>query len=168
MKPKILSGIIYATTALALAQFFDALYAGEPVTDHLGLNHLAIAGTILFAAACILSIFNLQAGVICGLAGAILSWPGFAFVMPTIPWGSFVSSFRYSNWGFLLTAILALVVSSAYSLNQLRVWRRGGNDVKECNLGFKIAAALFYAAGIFVVSNWSSIWDWFYKLRYSN
>jgi hypothetical protein len=168
VKRKILSGAIYATTAFALAQFFDALYAGEPVTDHLGLIYLAIAGTILFAAACILSLFTVRVGVVCGLGGGVLSWPAFAIAIPTIPWGSVVSIFPYANWPFLLTAILALVVSSVYSVNRLRVLVRGRDDLEEPYMGLKLAVALSYSMGIFVLTNWRSIWDWLFRLRYGN
>ena len=168
MKQKILSAVIYATTALALAQFLDDLYAGEPVTDHLGLIYLAIAGTILFAAACILSLFTLRVGVVCGLGGGILSWPVFAIAIPRIPWGSVVSIFPYSNWRYVLTAILALVVSSAYTVNRLRVLLRGRNDLEGRNMGLKLAGTLFYAAGIFVLTHWRSIWEWLFRLRYGN
>ena len=168
MKQKILSVVIYATTALALGQFFDALFAGEPVTDHLGLIYLAIAGTILSATACILSLFTLRVGVVCGLGGSILSWPCFAVAMPTIPWGSVVSIFPYSNWRFLLTSILALVVSSTYSVNRLRVQLRGREDLEGRNMGLKLVVALSYTAGIIVLTNWRSIWDWLFKLRYGN
>ncbi len=168
MKQKILSAVIYATTALALAQFLDGLYAGEPITHHRALIHLAIAGTILFAAACILSLFTLRVGVVCGLAGGILSWPCFAVGMTAIPWRSVVSIFSYSNWSFVLTSILALVVSSAYSVNRLRVLLRSRNDRKERNMGLKLAAVLFYAAGIFVLTNWRSIWEYLYRLRYGS
>lgn len=166
MKQKILSGIIYATTALALAQFLDGLYAGEPITHHLGLIHLAIAGTILLAAACVLSLFTQRVGIVCGLAGAILAWPYFAVGITSIPWGSVVSIFPYSNWAFVLTSILALVVSSVYSANRLRVLLRGRSELEGRNMGVKLTAALFYAGGIFVLTNWRSIWDYLYRLRY--
>ena len=168
MKRKILSAVIYATTAFALAQFFDGLFAGEAVTDQLRLTYLAIAGTILFAAACIVSLFTLRIGVVCGLGGSILSWPYFAIGMPTIPWGSVVSIFPYSNWAFVLTAILGLVVSSAYSINQLRLFLRRGDDHRSRNMGLKLAVAFVYAAGIFALTNWRSIWDWLFRLRYGN
>ena len=168
MKQKILSAVIYATAAFTLSQFFDSLYGAGPVTSHLGLIHVAIAGTILVAGASISSLFGRRVGIVCGLGGSILSWPYFAIVIPAIPWGSVVSIFPYSNWAELLTAILALVVSSAYSLNQLRALHRGHDDLAGRNMGLKLAAALFYAAGMFVLTNWRSIWDWLFRLRYGN
>lgn len=168
MRQKILAALIYATAAFTLVQFFDYLYAGEPPTDHLVLIYPAIAGTIFLAAACILSLFTLRAGVVCGLSGSILSWPCFFVAITAIPWGSVVSIFPYSNWRFLLTAILALVVSSAYSVNRLRVLLRGRDDLEGRNMGLKIAVALSYTAGIFVLTNWRSIWDWLFRLRYGN
>lgn len=157
MKQKILTALIYATAAFALAQFFDDLYAGEPITDHFVLIYLAIAGTIFLAAACLLSLFTLRVGVVCGLSGSILSWPCFAIAMPTIPWGSVVSIFPHSNWRFVLTAILALVVSSAYSVNRMRVLLRSRDDVEGRNMRVKLAVALFYATGMFVLTNWRGI-----------
>jgi hypothetical protein len=88
--------------------------------------------------------------------------------IPRIPWGSVISIFPYSNWRDLLSAILALVVSSGYTLNQLRVWRHGRNDSEGRTMGLKIATALVYGVGLFVVTNWDSIWSWLFKLRYGN
>lgn len=79
MKEKAFPIGMYAVTALTLAAFFDALYGAGPITRHLGPIHLAIAGTVLFAVACALSLFALRIGVVCGLAGAVLSWPIFLF-----------------------------------------------------------------------------------------
>ena len=165
MKRKILSLVIYVTTAFALAEFFDGLYGAGPVTHRLGLIHLAIAGTILFAAACILSLFTLRVGVVCGIAGGVLSWPYFAIQMPTIPWGRLASIFPHAHSVDLLIAILVLVVSSVYSVNQLRMLLRGRNDSEASQMKLKLLAALLYAAGIFYLANWYSIWHWF-RLRY--
>jgi hypothetical protein len=167
MKRKILSVVIYVTTAFALAEFFDGLYGAGPVTLHLGLIHLAIAGTILFAVACILSLFTLRVGVVCGIAGGVLSWPYFAIQLPTIPWGSLVSILPHANWVDLMIAILVLVVSSVYSVNQLRMLLRDRNDYVASLMKPKLLAALLYAAGIFCLANWYSIWHWF-RLRYGS
>jgi hypothetical protein len=35
-------------------------------------------------------------------------------------------------------------------------------------MGLKIATALVYGVGLFVVTNWDSIWSWLFKLRYGN
>jgi heme exporter protein D len=164
VKRKFLSAVIYATTAFALAESFDSLYGAGPVTHELGLIHLAIAGTILFTVACILSLFTLRAAVVCGLAGGVLSWPYFAIPIPTIPWGSLVSILPYANWMALLTTLLALVVSSVYSVNQLRILLRGRIDSEASQMKLKLLAAVLYAAGIFCLANWYSIWHWF-RLR---
>lgn len=167
MKRRILSVLIYATTAFALAEFLDGLYGAGPVTHHLALIHLAIAGTILFAAACILSLFTLRVGVVCGLGGVVLSWPYFALQMPAIPWGSLISILPHANWVDLLTAILVLVVSSVYSVNQLQILRRGRSGFEAGKMKLKLFAALLYAAGIFCLANWYSIWHWFLLRHHS-
>ena len=157
MKQKILSLVLYATTAFALAEFIDGLYGAGPVTRHLELIHLAIAGTILFAAAFVLSLFTLRAGVVCGLVGSVLSWPYFAVGMPTIPWGSLVSILPYASWLDLVIAIIALAVASVYSANQLRVLLRGRSDSGASKMTLKLVAAILYAAGMFIVVNWRGI-----------
>lgn len=166
MKQRVLSAVIYATTAFALAQLFDAIFAGEPVTAYLGVIYLAIAGTILFAAACFLSLFAMRVGVVFGLGGCILAWPWLALAISTVPWARVISIFPVSNWPEVLTTILALVVANAYSLNRLRLLLRRRNDLEGRNVGLKLAVALSYAAGIFVLTNWRSIWDWLFRLRY--
>jgi len=119
MKYRILSAAVYAITAVALADYFDALYGAGPVTSHLGLIYSAIAGAVLFAVAFVLSMFTLRFGAICGLAACILSWPCFGIQLPGIPWTKLVSVAHYANWRFIFLAILMLAVSSAYSLWQL-------------------------------------------------
>ena len=123
MKQKTISAVIYAATTLALAYYFDALYGGGAVTHHLGLIHIAIAGTILFAVACILSLFSLRLGVLCALAACILSWPFFSGNLYAIlrVWRSLFSVVHYANWGASLAAVLMLIISSIYSLGRLRL-----------------------------------------------
>jgi hypothetical protein len=168
MKRKIISAVIYASTAFVLAEWFDALYGGEPLTDYVGLIHLATAGTVLFAAACILSLFTLRVGVVCGLAGGVLSWPYFAIPIPIIPWSKLVSILPYSNWLNVLTAILVLVVSSIYSVSQLRLLLRGPGNSEESKMTLKLVAGLLYAVGIFGLTTWHSIWDLLFRLRYGS
>jgi hypothetical protein len=79
MKPRILSAIIYASTTVAVALFFDGLYGGEPIRHHLGLIHTASLGACLFAAATLLSLFSVRLGVICGFAWTLLSLPRVGF-----------------------------------------------------------------------------------------
>ena len=83
-----------------------------------------------------------------------------------IPWGSIVSILPYSNWLDLLLAIVALIVSSVYSVNQALPLFRGREEVKTSNMGFRLVAALAYAAGVFFVAYWRGIWDWLFRLRY--
>jgi hypothetical protein len=166
MKRKIISAIVYAATSVALAGFFDALYGAGPVTRYLALIHLAIAGTVLFAVACVLSLFTLRVGVVCGLAGSVLSWPYFAIQISTIPWGSTVSILSHANWQDVLTAILALVVSSVYSVNRLRLSLRGSTNSEDGKMRLKLVAALLYAAAVVGLATFRSIGDWLVKLRY--
>ncbi len=130
MKQKIVSAFIYAVTTLALAYFFDGFYGGEPSTRHLGLIHAATAGAILFAVACVLSLFSLRLGTVCTLAACILSWPFFSgnlFAILSV-WRSLFSILRYSNWGASLAAVVMLIISSAYSINQARLLFRPRAD----------------------------------------
>jgi hypothetical protein len=168
MKRKILSVVVYATTTLALGVFWDALYGSGPVTRYLGVIHLAITGTIVLVAACILSLFALRLGVVFALAGSVLSWPYFAIQMPKIPWGSIVSVLPHANWQYELTAIVALVVSTSYSANQLRLLLHGRDDLDRRKIGFKLVAAVLYAISIFGLTYWRSIWDWLFRLRYGS
>ncbi|MGB9105850.1 MAG: hypothetical protein WCC59_13900 [Terriglobales bacterium] len=168
MTRKLIPAVVYAATAFAFAGFIDGLYGGEPITHHLGLIHVATAGAILFAVACVLSLFTPRVGVVCALVGGVLSWPYFAIQVFAIPWGSIVSILPYANWQDLLTAILALVVSSVYSVNQLRLLFRGRNDTEGRKMGFRLIAALVYAVGIVIVENWRGISDWLFRLRYGS
>lgn len=168
MKRRIISAVVYAATFLALAGFFDSLYGAGPVTGYLAAIHLALAGTVLLAAASISSFFAPRVGVVCGAAGSVLAWPCFAAVMPTIPWPSIFSILPYSNWQDLLTAILALTVSSIYSVTRLRWLLSDRANWEERNLNLKLAGTLLYAVVIVGEAAWRSIWDWLFRLRYGN
>jgi hypothetical protein len=120
MKKRILSAVVYAITTLAVAGFFDGLYGSAPVTHHLGLIHTAIAGTILYASACLLSLFTLRFGVICGFLASILSWPFFGILVYAIPWRSLAPLLVESpTWRDQFAAILMLIIATAFSLEQL-------------------------------------------------
>jgi hypothetical protein len=166
VKRKIITALVYAATAFAFAIFFDSFYGAEPVTHGLWLVNLAIVGMALFAAACILSFFALRIGLVCAVAGGLLSWPAFAVAMFKIPWGSVVSILPHSNWLELLLAIVALIVSSVYSVSQALPLFRSREEVKTNNMGLRLVAALAYAVGIFSVAYWRAIWDWLFRLRY--
>jgi len=66
----------------------------------------------------------------------------------------------------LLLAIVALIVSSGYSVSQALPLFRDREEVKTSNLGLRLVAALAYAAGVFFVAYWRGIWDWLFRLRY--
>ena len=167
IKRKIVSAVLYATTAFALWSFWDALFgmADEPFThyQHWGFLSLSIAGTVLFVAACILTLFSGRTGTICALVAAVMSWPYFAVGMPSIPWGKIISVLPYANWKFLFTAILALLIASAYLVSRLT---RGDNDGNPRHMGFKLTATFLYAASVVVTTMWREIWDWLFRLRY--
>jgi len=169
MKPKMVSAILYATTAFTLWSFWDALFgaADEPFMHYRywGLLSLSIAGTVLFVAACILTLFSTRIGTICALVGATLSWPYFALQMPKIPWSRVISVLPNANWQELLTAIFALIIASVYSMSELR---RGNDEASRRNIGLKLTATFLYAAASFLLAYWRGIWEWLFRLRYGN
>jgi hypothetical protein len=128
MKRKIISVAVYAITAFAFLGYFDGLYGGEPIIYHLRLIHVATAGAILFAVACVLSLFTPRAGIVCGIVAAILSWSNFAVELYWIPWSNFLWFAKYRPDA--LTAIFCLICSTYYSINQLRMLM-GGATRKE-------------------------------------
>ncbi|SPE43034.1 exported hypothetical protein [Candidatus Sulfopaludibacter sp. SbA3] len=67
MKRKALSAVVYAIPTFALAEYFDALYGGEPIIFNASLIRIATCGAALFAVACVLSLFSLRSGLICGM-----------------------------------------------------------------------------------------------------
>ena len=167
MKRKIISGAVYATTSFALAAFWDALCGSGPFTGS-GLIHLGIAGTVVIAAGCIASLFNRLVGDICGLAGCSLAWPCFAIELPGIPWRALVSVARKANWSLLFIALLTVVVATVYSLTQLRSFFRGRPDPAGRSTRLKLAVALLYSTGVFVLTMWHEIWDLLFRLRYGS
>jgi hypothetical protein len=167
MKRKLLSVVLYATTSFALAVYWEALYGAGPIKTSV-LMYLAISGTVLFAVSCVMLLISSQVGLSCAITAGLLSWPYFVIHVPTIPWSRLLSAVsNNSRWLFLLIAILALVVTSIYSLNQLRCFVRG-NGIEGRNTGLKLVVALIYAGGVFIVENWRGILEWLLRLRYGN
>jgi hypothetical protein len=118
MKQRIPSPVIYLISALALVFYFDALYGG-PVTHRLGTIHAGIAGATLFVVACVLSLFSLRVGLVCGLAASILSWPYFGVLLFVFPWRGVPEILHYAMWGDTLSALLILIIASIYSLSKI-------------------------------------------------
>jgi hypothetical protein len=129
MKRKLSLALIYANAALALAFYFDGLYGGEPIKSPLGLIHAAIAGAVLLVIACVLSIFNLRLGIVCGIPAIVASWPYFLISLVHIPWGiTLFSLLPYALWGDAFAALLALAAASIYCVVRLRsLWSSKSN-----------------------------------------
>ena len=118
MKDKLVSATIYGGTTLALLFLLDAIYGAGSVTKNRSLIQIAAAGTAFFATACVLSLFNGRAGLLCGLAGSALCVPYFGVLTIQIPWRDLGSILPYANWGCQLTALVGVVFSSIYSAFQ--------------------------------------------------
>lgn len=114
MNKKIGAMIVYAITALCLGQFLDALYGGEPIVHYLFLIKVATAGMILFVVACIVSLFTLRVGAICGLFASVLSWPYLVVQLSTVPWRNLAWFSRYRP--DTLMSVMMLVASTLYSI----------------------------------------------------
>ena len=124
MKHKIVSALVYGITALSLADFLDSVYGAGPIFQkYVGLTHVAIAGAILFAVACLLSLFNERLGIACGVVACILSWPLFSRELSVAlgVWRSLHSVLGYAYWTARIASVGMLIVSSIYSLSQLRL-----------------------------------------------
>jgi hypothetical protein len=123
MKRKVFFAVIYATTSISLLGFFDAFYGAGPVPYH-PLTHCAIGGSVLFAIACVVSLFHLRSGIVCALVASLFCWPFFAGELSMVlrVWRSLVSVVvrDYGMWNDRLAALLTLMLSSAFSLSQLR------------------------------------------------
>jgi len=116
MKQKIPPAALYVITALAVAGYFDALYGAAPVTHRQTPIHFAIAGTIIFAIACLLSLFSLRLGAVGGLVGACLSWPFFGPILIHFPWTKLPEVLPYAMWADSLAALVTLIVATVYSV----------------------------------------------------
>jgi hypothetical protein len=134
MRTRIASAAVYATTAFAFFGFFDGLYAGEPPRGDLTLIHIATAGAILFAVAFLASLVALNLGVGCGFAACVLSWPYWGgVILIRLPWKNFPWKnimdllLPYSQWTDILASLLMLIISTAYTLVQLWLFRAWTN-----------------------------------------
>ena len=123
MKWRILSAFIYAATAFALWNYFDGYYARDlsrVKAVYIFLLHASTAGAWLFAISFALSLFRLRFGIGCGLAAGVLAWPYFCTLLPGIPWRHLIEVLPYSDWLAQYMSILMLIISSVYSMAQLR------------------------------------------------
>jgi hypothetical protein len=131
MKQKLVAVAVYLVTSLALALYFESLFGAGPVTLRPQLL-IGIVGAILFVPALVLSIFELRLGVMCGLAASALSWSCLGDVLVSIPWESILRILPYARWADILVAIVMLIISSIYSLAQLRLFFKTQRPVAQC------------------------------------
>ena len=122
MKQKLISACIYAFTAISVGLFLDGLYGGEPITSLKSLIYIATAGVVLFVAACVFSFFGLRTARLVGLIGAAISWPYFSVELSRVPWKDIMWFVRYRP--YTVWAILALSLSTIYSVYQMRIIRQ--------------------------------------------
>ena len=118
MKQRIVPAILYATTALSLLGFIEAIYGAGPVLFHRGLVYCTIAGAILFGVAGVLAFLTKQLAIFFALIACALSWSELYPVMfSPLPWSDLVWFVRYRP--DQSTAFLCLIASTVYSLVQL-------------------------------------------------
>jgi hypothetical protein len=130
MRRKIPSAVIFAITVVAFAIWFEDVDGMEPgpITGYIGLIQTAIAGMILLSLACLLSLLTTRVAIVCGLFGCVLSWPYFGPLLFGTPWGRLASLIAGSSlWRDEFAAIVLLMVTSVYSVAQLRSLLRGPN-----------------------------------------
>jgi hypothetical protein len=132
MKSRVIPAVLYAFTALVLANWFEDVDGMEPGPipfPHIGSIQIAIIGTVVFAIACLASLANLRYGVALGLLACVLSWPYFAGILLSTPLRRLASLLGDSTlWRHEYSALLLLAISSAYSLAHLRYTRRARDE----------------------------------------
>ena len=117
MSQKITTAILYAVTSIFLWAFLDGIYGAGPITRYNILVYSATLGLCLFIVACFLAPFQKHWSIRCAVVGAVLCWPEFILAFSAIPWGNLVWFIRYRSG--TAAALVCLVVSSIYSLNQM-------------------------------------------------
>jgi hypothetical protein len=125
MKHKIISATIYGITAGDLAVFFKHFYGASQFSPtYFGLVNVALIGVILFVLALVFSLFTPRLGTVCALVACVLSWPFFSVgLSPTLrSWQTVVSVMRYSYGAARLISLYMLIVSTVYSLSELRLF----------------------------------------------
>jgi hypothetical protein len=105
--------------AMCLWEYLDTIYGGEPIIRCRSFVYSATAGLVLFAVACLLCLLTPRWAAICALSGAVLSWPEAALALSAVPWSHLTWFVRYRPENAV--AVLCLIVSSAYSVNQVRL-----------------------------------------------
>ena len=130
--PRFLSTIVYAATAFTSFMDLDSLYGAAPIVGSTSI-YLAIAGTVLFAIASLLSLLTLRLGITCGLVALGLSGHYFLREIIAIPWGSMPGILPkvlpYARWSDIFASLIMMVTAVAYSLSQLWLLFRAPTDV---------------------------------------
>jgi hypothetical protein len=133
MKGRIVSAFIYALTALALWYYFDGYYARDlsrVKAVYIFLLHASTAGAWLFAISFVLALLSLRFGIVCALAAGVMAWPYFFTLLLGIPWRHLIDVLPYSDWLAQYISILTLIISSAYSVVQLRMFVRASFSIE--------------------------------------
>jgi hypothetical protein len=125
MKHKIISATIYGITAWDLAVFFRHFYGASQFSPtYYGLVNVAVIGATLFVLALVFSLFTPRLATVCALVACILSWPFFSVGLSPIlrSWQTVFSVLHYSYGEARLISLYMLIVSTVYSLSELRLF----------------------------------------------
>jgi hypothetical protein len=129
MIKRILSAAIYLTTVLCVGNYCEMIDGMEPPrlppsALQVNLWHVAIAGALMFAIACIVSIFSHRLGIFCGLGACLMSWPHFGALLVTFPVRQLMTLLPFpwvsDLWPGIIGALAMLLISTVYTLIKLR------------------------------------------------
>lgn len=119
---KTFSALIYLTASLTAANWLGWYHMLQEDNSRglPALAKLAVGGCVIFAAGCLLSLFNSRFGIILGGIAACMSWPYFGFLAAYLPWRDFVWLVKSDVGGWAkVTAVFGLLPATIWSLLQL-------------------------------------------------
>jgi hypothetical protein len=121
LKKKVTSASLYLAAALAMGAYYDAVKGAGPVTRHVFLLHIGIAGAFVFGCTSLLALWNPNRAAFVGILACCLCWSDISRIVPQIPFLQLFSVIGHAYWNETLLALLILTLASAHSLWQS--WR---------------------------------------------
>jgi hypothetical protein len=123
MSRKVLAAIVYAASALAIANWLDYAFFAWQVYGYKVplLLWVALAGCVCLLLSCILAFFSYRYGLFIALIGLCLAWPYSGALAWNLHWDRFIWFVRFQDHGpSQVIAVFMLAALTAYSIVRLR------------------------------------------------
>jgi hypothetical protein len=125
---KLIAAVLYASVTIATANWLDiALWPEQPYynnwIDH-SVMRIAVAGSVLFGLATLVSFFRLRYAVALGLVAGCLSSPYFAWMFVTLPFSNPFWRVIHDPGEWQVPAVVLWFLAALYSIIEAWKWKK--------------------------------------------